>query len=191
MGDYGFFGVEPLTQRNHVAVSVASDGVGELDKDGKPIMHDEPVLVRVHSECLTGDALNSMRCDCGGQLDAAMQMIGEEQCGVLLYMRQEGRGIGLPAKLRAYHLQDRGADTVEANVELGFAPDLRDYGYGAQMLTQLGLKKVRLLTNNPRKIVGLEGYGIEIVERVPLKIDSNPHNERYLATKSKKLGHML
>ena len=155
------------------------------------ITKPESVLVRVHSECLTGDALNSMRCDCGGQLNAAMQMIGEEKCGVLLYMRQEGRGIGLPAKLRAYHLQDGGADTVEANVELGFAPDLRDYGYGAQMLTQLGLKKIRLLTNNPRKIIGLEGYGIEIVERIPLKIDPNPHNKRYLDTKSKKLGHML
>ncbi len=155
------------------------------------ISGDEPVLVRVHSECLTGDALHSLRCDCGMQLEAAMRCIGAEKRGVVLYMRQEGRGIGLPDKLRAYHLQDRGADTVEANEKLGYAPDLRDYGYGAQMLTALGLGKIRLLTNNPRKIIGLEGYGIEIVARVPLKIEPNPYNKRYLETKTKKLGHML
>lgn len=151
----------------------------------------KPVLVRVHSECLTGDALHSLRCDCGMQLDAAMQRIAEEGRGVLLYMRQEGRGIGLPAKLRAYHLQDKGADTVEANERLGFPADLRDYGYGAQMLTALGVRRVRLLTNNPRKIIGLDGYGINIVERVPLRVEANPHNRRYLAAKSKKLGHLL
>ncbi|NLF39391.1 bifunctional 3,4-dihydroxy-2-butanone-4-phosphate synthase/GTP cyclohydrolase II [bacterium] len=150
-----------------------------------------PVLVRVHSECLTGDALHSLRCDCGMQLDAAMRMVGQEGRGVVLYMRQEGRGIGLPAKLRAYHLQDRGADTVQANERLGFAPDLRDYGYGAQMLTALGVKKIRLMTNNPRKVIGLEGYGITIIERVPLRITPNPHNKRYLRTKSRKLGHLL
>ncbi len=151
----------------------------------------EPVLVRVHSECLTGDALHSLRCDCGMQLDAALQRIAAAGRGVLLYMRQEGRGIGLPAKLRAYHLQDQGADTVEANERLGFPADLRDYGYGAQMLTALGVRAVKLLTNNPRKIIGLDGYGIEIVERVPLRIHANPHNRRYLAAKSKKLGHLL
>ena len=150
-----------------------------------------PILVRVHSECLTGDALHSLRCDCGMQLEAAMKLIAAEKRGVILYMRQEGRGIGLPAKLRAYHLQDRGADTVEANLKLGFAPDLRDYGYGAQMLLALGVKQVRLLTNNPRKIVGLEGYGIAIVARVPLHILPNKHNRRYLSTKSKKMGHLL
>lgn len=155
------------------------------------ISGDEPVLVRVHSECLTGDALHSMRCDCGMQLDAAMKKIAEEGRGAILYMRQEGRGIGLPAKMHAYHLQDHGADTVEANEELGYAADLRDYGYGAQMLTALGLTKIKLMTNNPRKIVGLEGYGIEIVERVPIKIEPNPHNKRYLDTKNKKLGHIL
>ena len=150
-----------------------------------------PVLVRVHSECLTGDALHSLRCDCGMQLDLAMERIGAEGRGVVLYMRQEGRGIGLPAKLRAYHLQDQGADTVEANVQLGFPPDLREYGYGAQMLTALGVRAVRLLTNNPRKIVGLDGYGLEIVERVPLKIEPNPYNARYLSVKSEKMGHLL
>ena len=155
------------------------------------ISGDEPVLVRVHSECLTGDALHSMRCDCGMQLDAAMKKIAEEGRGAILYMRQEGRGIGLPAKMHAYHLQDHGADTVEANEELGYAADLRDYGYGAQMLTALGLTKIKLMTNNPRKIVGLEGYGIEIVERVPIIIEPNPHNKRYLDTKNKKLGHIL
>lgn len=150
-----------------------------------------PVLVRVHSECLTGDALHSLRCDCGMQLDAAMQRIAEEGRGVLLYMRQEGRGIGLPAKLRAYHLQDKGADTVEANERLGFPADLRDYGYGAQMLNALGVKSVRLLTNNPRKIVGLDAYGINIVERLPLRVGETPYNRKYLETKSKKLGHLL
>ena len=151
----------------------------------------EPVLVRVHSECLTGDALHSLRCDCGMQLDMAMEQIGAKGRGIILYMRQEGRGIGLPAKLRAYHLQDRGADTVEANIQLGFAPDLREYGYGAQMLTALGVRSVRLLTNNPRKIVGLGGYGLEIVERISLKVKPNLHNKRYLATKSEKMGHLL
>ncbi|MCX7846808.1 MAG: bifunctional 3,4-dihydroxy-2-butanone-4-phosphate synthase/GTP cyclohydrolase II [bacterium] len=150
-----------------------------------------PVLVRVHSECLTGDALHSLRCDCGMQLDAALQRIAEEGRGVLLYMRQEGRGIGLPAKLRAYHLQDKGADTVEANERLGFPPDLRDYGYGAQILNALGVRAVRLLTNNPRKIIGLDGYGIKIVERVPLRVEATPYNQRYLETKTKKLGHLL
>jgi 3,4-dihydroxy 2-butanone 4-phosphate synthase/GTP cyclohydrolase II len=149
-----------------------------------------PPLVRVHSECLTGDALHSLRCDCGNQLDAAMARIGQEGRGVILYMRQEGRGIGLPAKLRAYHLQDKGADTVEANVKLGFPPDLRDYGYGAQMLVALGVKRLRLLTNNPRKIIGLDGYGLEVIERVALKIEPNPHNRRYLATKFSKMGHL-
>jgi len=155
------------------------------------ISGDDPVYTRVHSECLTGDALHSIRCDCGRQLETAMKFIGEKKRGLILYMKQEGRGIGLPAKLHAYKLQDEGADTVEANEKLGYAADLRDYGYGAQMLTSLGVKKVKLMTNNPKKIIGLEGYGIEISERVPIKIKPNPHNERYLNTKSKKLGHIL
>ncbi len=152
---------------------------------------DEPVLVRVHSECLTGDTLGSLRCDCGDQLHYAMQKIEEEGRGALLYMRQEGRGIGLPNKILAYRLQDEGRDTVEANVELGFKPDLRDYGLGAQMLLDLGIKRIRLMTNNPRKVVGLEGYGLEIVERVPIQIHPNPNNAKYLQTKKEKLGHIL
>ena len=151
----------------------------------------QPVAVRVHSECLTGDVFGSQRCDCGEQLQRALQMIAAEGCGVLLYMRQEGRGIGLHNKLRAYELQDQGLDTVEANLSLGFPADLRDYGLGAQILVDLGLKEIRLLTNNPRKVVGLEGYGLKVVERVPLLVDPNPSNYRYLATKQQKLGHLL
>ena len=149
------------------------------------------VLVRVHSECLTGDALGSLRCDCGDQLALALKKIEAEGDGVVLYMRQEGRGIGLANKMRAYELQDKGADTVEANVELGFAPDLRDYGIGAQILADLGLTSIRLMTNNPAKRAGLEGYGLEIVERVPLQVRANKFDKRYLTVKKVKMGHLL
>lgn len=150
-----------------------------------------PVLVRVHSECLTGDALGSLRCDCGEQLDLAFRMIADEGCGVLLYMRQEGRGIGLANKMRAYALQDAGLDTVEANEALGLPPDARDYGTGAQILADLGLQRIRLLTNNPRKYGGLSGYGLQIVERVPLVVEPNEVNRYYLDTKRTKLGHLF
>ena len=149
------------------------------------------VLVRVHSECLTGDVFGSRRCDCGPQLHQAMKQIAAAGSGVLVYMRQEGRGIGLPAKIKAYKLQEQGLDTVQANEKLGFAMDLREYGLGAQILTDLGLKKIRLLTNNPRKLVGLAGYGLEIVEQVPVRVKAKPHNARYLETKRKKMGHLL
>ncbi len=168
-----------LTGKEHVAL-VKGEVAGE-----------EPVLVRVHSECLTGDAFGSLRCDCGDQLHRAMEMIEEEGRGVLLYMRQEGRGIGLGNKVCAYHLQDQGLDTVEANLRLGYPPDLRDYGIGAQILADLGVRKLRLLTNNPKKVAGLSGYGLEIVEQIPIEIDPNPFNVKYLKTKKEKLGHKL
>ncbi len=152
---------------------------------------DEPILVRVHSQCLTGDVFHSFRCDCGDQMEKSLEMIAREGKGVFLYMRQEGRGIGLAKKLEAYALQDRGLDTVEANETLGYAPDLRDYGIGAQILVDLGVRKMRLLTNNPKKIVGLEAYGLEVVERVPIEVPARPENRRYLKAKREKLGHYL
>src|SRR5205823_6254975 len=170
---------EVLTGKHHVAL-VKGEVAGASD-----------VLVRVHSECLTGDVFHSLKCDCGEQLAQALARIGAEERGVLLYMAQEGRGIGLLNKLRAYELQDRGLDTVEANLELGFPADSREYGIGYQILADLGLSTIRILTNNPRKIAGIEGYGLEVVEQVPIETDPNAENARYLATKRDKLGHRL
>ena len=179
-GDFTLYAYESeLDNQCHVAL-VKGDIIGKSN-----------VLIRVHSECLTGDVFGSRRCDCGEQLASAMQRIEEEGQGVILYMRQEGRGIGLANKIRAYALQDSGKDTVEANEALGFAPDMRDYGIGAQILADLGLTTVRLLTNNPRKRVGLEGYGLKVTERVPLEIKANRFNQRYLSIKKSKLGHLL
>jgi 3,4-dihydroxy 2-butanone 4-phosphate synthase/GTP cyclohydrolase II len=181
--DHGEFRVvafqSDVDNREHVALVM-----GDVD-DG------EPVLTRMHSECLTGDIFGSKRCDCQSQLHAAQAQIAAEGRGVIVYLRQEGRGIGLVDKLRAYNLQDAGRDTVEANTELGYQPDLRNYGVGAQILRQLGVRQLRLMTNNPKKIIGLRGYGLEVVERVPLICAAHPHNERYLATKRDKLGHLL
>ncbi len=179
-GEFTLYAYEnELDNKTHIALVM-----GEVEGD-------EPVLVRVHSECLTGDAFFSQRCDCGPQLETAMQRIGEEGRGVIVYLRQEGRGIGLVHKLRAYELQDEGADTVEANEALGFKADQRDYGIGAQILTDLGISKLRIMTNNPRKFVGLSGYGLEIVERLPIEIPATETTRRYLETKKNKLGHDL
>jgi 3,4-dihydroxy 2-butanone 4-phosphate synthase / GTP cyclohydrolase II len=167
------------------------DNVHHLALVKGTISSDDTTLVRVHSECLTGDVFGSCRCDCGNQLHAALEQIDEAGSGVLVYMRQEGRGIGLAAKIRAYKLQEEGLDTVQANEKLGYPSDLREYGLGAQILFDLGVRHIRLLTNNPKKVVGLEGYGLNIVEQIPIKTPSNPHNERYLDTKREKLGHLL
>ena len=181
--DYGDFQLylyrSKLDSQHHLAL-VCGDLKGKRN-----------VLVRVHSECLTGDVFGSRRCDCGPQLHQAMRQVSEAGCGVIVYMRQEGRGIGLAPKIKAYKLQEQGYDTVEANKKLGFEMDLREYGLGAQILADLGLRTIRLLTNNPRKIVGLEGYGLHIVEQVPIRVKPNPHNARYLETKRRKLGHLL
>src|SRR6202049_4958875 len=181
--DYGDF-------RLHLYRSLIDD-VHHLALVKGVVSTEEPTLVRVHSECLTGDVFGSRRCDCGDQLHAALQHIHDAGSGVLVYMRQEGRGIGLAAKIRAYELQEQGLDTVEANEKLGFPMDLREYGTGAQILVDLGVRQIRLLTNNPKKVVGLEGYGLNIVEQLPIKTQANPHNVRYLQTKRAKMGHLL
>lgn len=191
--DYGQFtliGYESITSSEpHLAL--CKGGVGDLDDKGKPIQHDESVLVRVHSECMTGDLFHSQRCECGYQMITAMKMIEETGKGALIYLRQEGRGIGLSNKLRAYKLQEQGLDTIQANIELGFMPDKRDYGIGAQICRDLGLRKIRILTNNPKKISRLEVYGIKIAEQIPLRAKPSEHNIEYLRAKKYHLGHML
>jgi 3,4-dihydroxy 2-butanone 4-phosphate synthase / GTP cyclohydrolase II len=189
-GDFKLIAYESLSSAEpHLAL--CKGGVGDLDASGKPVEHNEPVLVRVHSECMTGDLFHSQRCECGQQLIAAMQMIEQAGIGALVYLRQEGRGIGLKNKLHAYKLQEQGLDTVDANLKLGFSPDKRDYGIGAQILRDLGLKQIKILTNNPKKTSRLEVYGIKIVEQIPIQIAPSPHNVDYLRTKKYRLGHIL
>jgi len=189
-GEFKLIAYESVTSPEpHLAL--CKGGIGDLDAQGQPIEHPEPVLVRVHSECMTGDLFHSQRCECGYQLITAMEMIEQQGKGALIYLRQEGRGIGLTNKLHAYKLQEQGLDTVDANVKLGFAPDRRDYGIGAQICRDLGLRNVKILTNNPKKISRLEVYGIRIVEQIPLQAEPCEHNINYLRTKKRRLGHVL
>ena len=189
-GEFKLIAYESITSAEpHLAL--CKGDIGQLDQNGQPIEHQEPVLVRVHSECMTGDLFHSQRCECGYQLITALKMIEEAGKGALIYLRQEGRGIGLRNKLRAYKLQEQGLDTVEANIKLGFMPDRRDYGIGAQICRDLGLRKIRILTNNPKKISRLEVYGIRIVEQIPLMAPLTEHNIDYLRTKKYRLGHIL
>ena len=189
-GDFVLIGYESITSPEpHIALCKGE--IGQLDENGRPIEHSEPVLVRVHSECMTGDLFHSQRCECGYQLIAAIQKIEKEGRGALIYLRQEGRGIGLANKLRAYKLQEQGLDTVDANLRLGFVADRRDYGIGAQICRDLGLRNIRILTNNPKKVSRLEVYGIKVVEQIPLRAEPGKHNIDYLRTKKYRLGHLL
>ena len=181
--DYGHFRIVPFRQK--------SNGLEHVALFKGQWTPDQPILVRMHSSCATGDIFGSQRCDCGEQLHRSMQLIEREGCGLIVYLMQEGRGIGLMNKIAAYKLQEQGYDTVDANIHLGFDPDLRDYGVGAQILRELGVGKIRLITNNPVKRVGLEGSGLQIVENVPIEITPNPYNERYLRTKKERMGHLL
>ncbi len=190
-GEFTLIGYDsPGSTEPHLAL--CKGGIGDIDeKTGKPVQHNEPVLIRVHSECLTGDLFHSLRCECGGQLEAAMRMIEKEGKGALIYLRQEGRGIGLANKLRAYKLQEEGFDTFDANLELGFAADKRDYGVGAQICRDLGISKVEILTNNPKKVDNLKIYGIEVVRQLPIEMEPCKHNSKYLETKKHRFGHLL
>jgi 3,4-dihydroxy 2-butanone 4-phosphate synthase/GTP cyclohydrolase II len=179
-----------IDQSPHLAL-VRGDGIGDRNADGSPVPFHDPTLVRVHSECLTGDVFGSGRCDCGDQLDLAMRRIDQENRGVLLYLRQEGRGIGLTNKLHAYRLQDKGLDTIEANLKLGLPADRREYGIGVQILKDLGLRKLRILTNNPKKIYGIDGHGLEVIEQLPIRTEPGRDNARYLETKRDRMGHTL
>lgn len=189
-GDFNLIGYDSISSAEpHLAL--CKGDVGTLDENGKVIEHDEPVLVRVHSECMTGDLFHSQRCECGSQLISAMKMIEKQGKGAIIYLRQEGRGIGMVNKLKAYKLQEQGLDTVDANIKLGFMADKRDYGIGAQICRDLGLKNIRILTNNPKKISRLEVYGMKVVEQIPLKVKAGKHNVDYLRTKKLRLGHLL